>query len=95
LAIDHIRVRYEDVVTDLETQIRRVIDFLDLDWHDGLLDHQATAKKRGRINTASYAEVAQPIYDTSRYRWKNYKVPLAPAMDRLQPFIQAFGYDET
>lgn len=84
-------VRYEDVVADTEGEARRLLEFLDLDWDPGVLDVQATAKRR-RINTPSYHQVARPIYKDAQQRWKRYEKQLQPVMGTLEPFVEAFGY---
>jgi len=86
------RIRYEDVVEDPETAARRLLGFLRLDWDPEVLDFQETARKR-RINTPSYHQVAQPIYGSSRQRWRRYEDQLAPVLPILQPFVEAFGYE--
>ena len=45
------------------------------------------------ISTPSYSSVTEPIYDRAAGRWRAYERHLAPAFDRLAPFVAAFGYD--
>jgi tetratricopeptide (TPR) repeat protein len=85
-------VSYENIVADRARELRALFDFLGLDWHDAVLDHQATALKRGRIKTASYAQVVEPIYTRSAGRWHNYRKQLEPVLPVLQPWIDKFGY---
>jgi tetratricopeptide (TPR) repeat protein len=85
-------VSYENIVADRARELRALFDFLGLDWHDAVLDHQATALKRGRIKTASYAQVVEPIYTRSAGRWHNYRKQLEPVLPVLQPWIEKFGY---
>ena len=85
-------VKYENVVADQERELRELFDFLGLDWHDAVLDHQSTALKRGRIKTASYAQVVQPIYTRSAGRWEKYRKHLEPVLPVLEPWIRKFGY---
>ena len=85
-------VLYENIVADRGRELRALFDFLDLDWHDSVLDHQTTALKRGRIKTASYAQVVEPIYTRSAGRWRNYRTHLEPVLPTLQPWIEKFGY---
>jgi tetratricopeptide (TPR) repeat protein len=85
-------VAYENVVTDRETELRKLFDFLGLDWHDAVLDHQRTAFKRGRIKTASYSQVVEPIYTRSAGRWERYRKHLEPILPVLKPWIEKFGY---
>ena len=86
-------IRYEDLISDTERQARALIDFLGLRWDDAVLDHQATARKRQRINTPSYSQVIKPIYKTSSQLWRRYEAQLAPCRQPLEPWIARFGYD--
>jgi tetratricopeptide (TPR) repeat protein len=85
-------VVYENVVADRESELRSLFDFLGLDWHDAVLDHQATALNRGRIKTASYSQVVEPIYTRAAGRWQNYRKHLEPVLPLLEPWISKFGY---
>jgi len=85
-------VVYENVVENRERELRSLLDFLSLDWSDDVLDHESTARNRGRIKTASYSQVAQPIYDRSAGRWRNYREQLEPVLPLLEPWVAKFGY---
>jgi tetratricopeptide (TPR) repeat protein len=85
-------VTYEKVVADQEGELRSLFDFLSLEWHDDVLDHQSTARSRGRIKTASYAQVSEPIYTRSSGRWENYRKHLEPVLPTLEPWVRKFGY---
>jgi hypothetical protein len=85
-------VVYENVVADRERELRALFDFLGLDWHDAVLEHEKTALKRGRIKTASYSQVAEPIYTRSAGRWEKYRKHLEPVLPVLKPWIDKFGY---
>lgn len=87
------RVTYENVVADREQELRPLFEFLGLDWDENVLDHQTTALKRGRIKTASYSQVAEPIYARSSGRWRNYQKHLEPVMSVLDPWITKFGFE--
>jgi Flp pilus assembly protein TadD len=86
------RILYEDVVADRERELRSLLDFLSLDWDKEVLDHQATARGRGRIKTASYAQVVEPIYTRAAGRWEHYRDQLAPVLPVLEPWVRKFGY---
>lgn len=83
---------YENLVTDREQELRSLLDFLGLDWTDKVLDHQATARGRGRIKTASYSQVVEPIYTRASGRWEHYRQHLQPVLPILEPWIRKFGY---
>jgi tetratricopeptide (TPR) repeat protein len=83
---------YERLVEDVGAEVRPLFDFLGLEWRDEVLDHQATAKKRGLITTASYAQVVEPIYKRAAGRWQGYRKHLEPIFPVLQPWVEKFGY---
>ncbi len=85
-------VRYENVVADPEAELKPLLEFLGLAWDDQVVDHEATAARRGRIKTASYAQVAEPLYQRSAGRWQNFRKQLEPVLPVLEPWISKFGY---
>lgn len=84
---------YENIVENRDRELRPLFDFLGLEWHDDVLDHQSTALGRGHIKTASYAQVVEPIYKRSAGRWQNYRKHLEPIIPVLRPWIEKFGYE--
>ena len=86
------RIRYEDLVTNFEPETRALLEFLGVGWSDTVLEHTQHAQQRGIINTPSYHQVVQPIYQHSKYRWTRYEKQLVDVMPVLQPFIEQFGY---
>jgi tetratricopeptide (TPR) repeat protein len=55
-------VRYEDVVDDLEGQVRRILAHCELPWDDACLDFHNTKRP---VRTASSEQVRQPLYRDS------------------------------
>lgn len=86
-------VRYEALVEDVEAELRPLIHFLDLPWDDKLVDHQATAARRGAISTPSYAQVAQPIYKRASGRWERYRPQMEAVLPILLPWAERLGYE--
>jgi hypothetical protein len=84
---------YENIVADRNRELRPLFDFLGLDWHDSVLEHEETARSRGHIKTASYAQVVEPIYTRSAGRWQNYREHLEPVIPVLRPWAEKFGYE--
>jgi hypothetical protein len=88
-----LEVRYEDTVSDLETQGRRIIDHLGLEWHHDLLSFQEKARQRA-IRTPSYAAVTEKVHTRAVGRWRHYARRFDPLQDTLSPFVAEFGYTE-
>ena len=85
-------IAYEDMVVDLEGELRPLLAFLGLPWSDAVLDHQRTAAGRGLIRTPSYAQVSEKIYARSSGRWTHYHAQLDPILPILAPWVERFGY---
>lgn len=75
-------IQYEDLVTDLAGESRRLFDFCGLEWSPAVLDFH-TQQKQGTA-TASAAQVRQPVYNSSIGKWKNYREQLQPLADTLR-----------
>lgn len=86
------RVRYEDLLDNPETTLRQVLAFLGVPWSDKVLRHAEHVPERGNINSASYAQVSRPLYQSSRDRWRRYVKYLEPYLPRLSPYCELFGY---
>ena len=57
-----------------------------------MLEHEKTALTRGRIKTASYSQVIEPIYTRASGRWEKYRKHLEPVLPMLAPWAEKFGY---
>jgi tetratricopeptide (TPR) repeat protein len=75
-----LEVQYEDVVDDLEGQARRMVKYCGLEWEEACL---AFHKTRRPVQTASVAQVRQPIYRSSIGRWRPYQHLLQPLLQAL------------
>ena len=75
-------VQYEDVVSDLEGQARRIIAHCGLAWDDACLEFHNTERS---VLTASATQVRQPIYRSSIGRWRPHEAALAPLLRELEP----------
>lgn len=74
-------VPYESVVEDQEPWSRKLIEFIGLEWDDCCLDFHKTERK---IGTASNWQARQPIYKTSKERWRNYEKHIGPLLPLLE-----------
>jgi hypothetical protein len=73
-------VRYEDLARDPETQGKRILDFCGLPWEPACLDVTGNARA---VNTASSAQVREPLHQRSIGAWRRYEAQLAPLQARL------------
>jgi Flp pilus assembly protein TadD len=85
---------YEQLVASPEATLRPLVEFLGLEWHSELLDHQATARSRGAILTPSYDQVIEPLSSAPSGRWRRYEKQLAPVLPVLLPWAQRLGYTD-
>lgn len=74
-------VQYEQVVGDLETASRGLLDFCGLEWDPRCLEFHHT---RREVKTASYSQVRQPLYQSSLQRWRRYAHHLPESVLRLR-----------
>ena len=86
-------VRYERLVEDPRAELQPLVTWLGLDWNDRLLAHEETAKERGRVKTASYAQIGEKLYTRASGRWRRYADQLAPVMPILAPWAERMGYE--
>ena len=73
-------VQYEDVITDLEGQARRILAHCSLPWDDKCLDFYRTQRP---VRTASRTQVRQPVYTSAIGRWQGYEELLTPLLVEL------------
>ena len=88
---DWIETRYEDVVADMETEGRKVTEFLGLQWHDDQSRFFETARRKV-LYAPTYHDVTQPVYSRAVGRWELYSAALQPLQAKLEPYCRAFGY---
>ena len=81
-----LRVEHEDLVADLEGQVRRMLDFCALPFEPACLDYHQTDRS---IRTPSAQQVRQPIYKTGLDQWRNYEPWLGPLKEALGPELRA------
>jgi tetratricopeptide (TPR) repeat protein len=75
-----LRVQHEDILDDLESQVRRLLDFLELPFEPACLRYWETERA---VRTPSSEQVRQPIFRSAREQWQNYAPWLQPLRDAL------------
>jgi tetratricopeptide (TPR) repeat protein len=68
-------VAYEDLVDNTEVWARRMLEHLDLAWEPEVLAFQGLERS---VRTASVWQVRQPVYTSSKARWRRYAHHLHP-----------------
>jgi tetratricopeptide (TPR) repeat protein len=79
-----LRVQYEDVVDDLEGNVRRVLDFCDLDFEPQCIEFYKTARS---VRTASSEQVRRPLSRDGLEQWKHFEPWLGPLKEALGPAL--------
>lgn len=85
-----LRVQYEDVVADLETQVRRILDYCNLPFEENCLEFYRTDRA---IRTPSSEQVRQPIYKGALELWRNYDAHLDELKASLTPVLSRYPID--
>lgn len=81
-----LRIHYEDVVADFETQVRRILQFCGLPFDERCLTFHETERA---VRTASSEQVRQPLYRSGLDHWKNFEPHLQPLKDALGDLANA------
>jgi hypothetical protein len=76
-----LRVDYENVVADLETQVTRILKFCGLPFEAACLDYYNTERA---VRTASSEQVRQPIYREGIEQWTHFKPFLTTLEETLK-----------
>ena len=75
-----LRVNNEDIIDDLEGQVSRMLQFLDLPFEDSCITFYETDRS---VRTASSEQVRKPINKSGMNRWKPYAQNLKPLLNGL------------
>jgi tetratricopeptide (TPR) repeat protein len=70
-----LRVQHEDVVDDLEGNVRRMLDFCELEFEPQCIEFHKTVRS---VRTASSEQVRQPLYREGLDQWKHFEPWLEP-----------------
>jgi hypothetical protein len=75
-----LKVMHEDVVEDLEGNVRRILEFCNLPFEPGCVEFYKTERS---VRTASSEQVRLPIFKEGLDQWKNYEPQLKPLAEAL------------
>lgn len=74
-------VVYEDLVTNPNEEIPKLIEFCNLEWEDACLNFHDSNRT---VITPSKTQVRQPMYTSSIGSWKRYEKHLGPLLENLE-----------
>jgi hypothetical protein len=79
-------VHYEETVSDLEGQVRRILDHCGLPFEESCLRFFENDRA---VKTASSEQVRQPIYKGALGTWRRYETHLALWQDQLGSIVDS------
>ena len=82
-----LRVHHEDVVDDLEGQVRRMLDYLGLPFEPACVEFHKT---RREVRTASSEQVRQPIFRSGTEQWRHFEPWLDELKTALGPALTGY-----
>ena len=82
-----LRVQHEDVIDDLEREVRRMLDFCGLPFESACLDFHKTERS---VRTASSDQVRQPINKSGVDQWRRFDPFLDPLKKALGPALTEY-----
>ena len=84
-----LRVQHEDVIADLEGQVRQILDFCGLEFEESCVEFHKTKRT---VRTPSAEQVRQPINKSGVDQWCNFESHLDPLKHALGPeILEAYG----
>ena len=75
-------VCYEELVDDPETEVRGILDYLDLPWDEAVLSFHESGRT---VRTPSAEQVRRPLNRQGMDAWKPYEPWLSPLVEALEP----------
>jgi hypothetical protein len=84
-------VQYEDLVTDFDNQVRRLLDYCNLPFEENCIRFHETERP---VRTASSEQVRQPVYTKSIHFWRRHATHLGELQDVLAPILPRYAQYE-
>jgi tetratricopeptide (TPR) repeat protein len=86
-------VRHEDVVTDFKREMKRVCDFLGVEWDPAMGDFALRTQYRESL-TPSTSQLATGLSTEGLGHWRRYRAQLERVFPVLEPWVKRFYYDD-
>jgi hypothetical protein len=81
------RVFYENMVSDTEHEVRRLLDYCGLQFEPQVLEFYRTERA---VRTPSSEQVRQPIYRAATEEWRAYESHLQPLKEALGSALTSY-----
>jgi hypothetical protein len=85
-----LRMQYETVVANTESQVRQLLDYCGLPFEEACLRFYETERA---VRTASSEQVRQPIYSAAVEQWRHYLPHLDPLIETLGAAMDEYTDD--
>ena len=85
-------VRHETLVSDFDSEVPDILDFLGLRWVDEVAGFAQSARRRS-IRTPSANQVREGLNGEGVGQWRCYAQELAPVLPILEPWVRHWGYE--
>jgi tetratricopeptide (TPR) repeat protein len=92
LPLDSCLIRHEDVVTAFTREMRRICEFLQLEWMPAM-EEFALRTQRREILTPSTAQLARGLNASGVGHWRRYRTQLEPVLPLLAGWVSHFQFD--
>jgi tetratricopeptide (TPR) repeat protein len=77
-----LRIKHEDVVDDLDANVRHILEFCELEFEQGCVEFHKTERT---VHSASSEQVRRPLYREGVDQWRHYEPWLGPLKEALGP----------
>jgi len=87
------QVKYENIVLNFDDEIKKILNYLNLDFETNMKNFFETAKSRENINTPSYDQVTKPLYSNSINRHLNFH-EIKNIATTVDYWVEYFDYEK-
>jgi hypothetical protein len=90
--LDTLLVRHEDLVTGFTREMKRICEFMKIEWVPAMGDFALRTKERA-VLTPSTAQLVHGLSTEGLGQWRRYRTWLAAVQETLEPWVKRFYYD--
>lgn len=90
-SLDLHEIRYEHLIADFAGQMRRICEFVGLEWNPAMADFTPRLTERERA-TPSTAQLSRGLATSAQSHWRHYEAQISAVLPQLAPWLEFFGY---